>query len=65
MAGSSKVSRIPLRADHGPLGSCGHFVGSVPTNALVFIEFGGEFYWMIGNPEINANTTPVRMRESR
>jgi hypothetical protein len=30
--------------------SCGHFVGSVP-NALVLIEFGGEFYWMVGNPD--------------
>jgi hypothetical protein len=28
----------------------------VPTNALVLIEFGGEFYWMVGNPEINADT---------
>ena len=30
-------------------------VRSVPTNALVLIEFGGKFYWMIGNPEINAD----------
>jgi hypothetical protein len=29
----------------------------LPTiNALVLIEFGGEFYWMVGNPEINADT---------
>jgi hypothetical protein len=23
---------------------------------LVLIEFGGEFYWMVGNPEINADS---------
>jgi len=25
-------------------------------DALVLIEFGGEFYWMVGNPEINADS---------
>jgi len=34
----------------------GSSVGLVSTNALVLIEFGGEFYWMVGNPEINAGT---------
>jgi hypothetical protein len=29
-------------ADYGRLGNCGHFVGSVPTNALVLIEFDAD-----------------------
>src|SRR5260370_41851833 len=58
---NGKPSRPVLRglgASDGAqlLDSCGHFVGSVPTNALVLIEFGGEFYWMVGNPEINADS---------
>jgi hypothetical protein len=34
----------------------GSAVGLVPTNPLILIQFGGEFYWMVGNPEINAGT---------
>ena len=50
------TSNPQFRSDDGSLVNCGHFVGSVPTNALVLIEFGGEFYWMVGNSEINADS---------
>ncbi len=56
MTRDSATSNPQFRSDDGSLGSCGHFVGSVPTNALVLIEFGGEFYWMVSNPEINADS---------
>jgi hypothetical protein len=37
-------------SDDGPLGSCGHLVGSVPTNALVLTGLAN--FRAVGNPEV-------------